>query len=126
MLHFLILTLICCRWVVYNSQGTFPCVAGAQAYRDGILAQGGPEALRQWMQLEEIMKPLQNGAALFPAAAIRSDPGVLLTAARFMGPQLALTGLVAPQLTGPFANVVDKVRGDGAPGGPPDGRHCLL
>lgn len=31
--------------------------------------------------------------------ACRSDPGVILTAARFFGPQLALTGLVANKLT---------------------------
>lgn len=29
----------------------------------------------------------------------RSDPGIILTAARFFGPQLALTGLVANKLT---------------------------
>lgn len=45
------------------------------------------------------MQPLQRGAALFPAAAIRSDPGLLLTAARFIGPEMLALGLVAGQLT---------------------------
>ena len=71
---------------------------------------GGPGALEQWKRLEAAMAPLQRGAALFPAAALRADPGVALTLARFFGPQLALAGLVAPQLTGPFSNVVDKAR----------------
>lgn len=96
------------RWIVYSPEGTFPCVAEAAQYRDNILKIGGPEALRQWRALETAMVPLQKGAALFPAAAIRGDLGVLLTAARFMGPQLAMTGLVAPQLTGPFAAIVDR------------------
>jgi hypothetical protein len=45
------------------------------------------------------MAPLQRGAALFPAAALRGDPGILLTAARFFGPELLALGLVAGQLT---------------------------
>ena len=40
-----------------------------------ILQQGGPEALAQWKRLEEEMRPLQQGAATFPAAALRSDLG---------------------------------------------------
>jgi hypothetical protein len=35
---------------------------------------GGPAAAAQWKQLEKGMRPLQKGAALFPAAAIRSVP----------------------------------------------------
>ena len=63
---------------------------------------GGAEAERQWRALEVKMRPLQAGAALFPAAAIRGDPGVLLTAGRY-GPGLLRAGLVAGQLTGPFS-----------------------
>lgn len=158
-------------------------VADGGDYAAMIQRMGGPAALAQWKQLERAMRPLQKGAALFPAAAIRwvggqvggwrgrllqtstpgqlhpsfspvpesscaaqlascglvhqacettravlvglmpqlgpipplqgavcpnccccrvvcrSDPGIILTAARFFGPQLALTGLVAGQLT---------------------------
>ena len=63
---------------------------------------GGAEAERQWRALEEKMKPLQAGAALFPAAASRGDPGILLTAGRY-GPGLLRAGLVAGQLTAPFS-----------------------
>lgn len=48
------------------------------------------------------MAPLQVGAALLPAAALRADPAVALTMARF-GPGLIKAGLVAGQLTGPFS-----------------------
>eukprot|EP00775_Hariotina_reticulata_P007610 gene7610-7812_t len=97
------------QWVVYDPAGrSFPVVADSKDYADMIGRMGGPEAVAQWRRLERAMAPLQRGAALFPAAAIRSDPGVLLTAARFFGPQLMLTGLVAGKLTGPFSAVVDQ------------------
>lgn len=86
--------------MVYNQWGTFPCVASRDAYLANIKQQGGPEALDQFLALEKLMEPLQRGAALFPAAAIRSDLGAALTAARFLSPlELARTGLVAGQLT---------------------------
>ncbi|GAX80962.1 hypothetical protein CEUSTIGMA_g8397.t1 [Chlamydomonas eustigma] len=97
------------QWIVYSPEGTFPCVAGRDQYLDNILRQGGEEALKQWLQLEELLKPLQQAAALFPAAAVRADLGVLLTSSRFLGLELAKTGLVAGTLTGPFSAVVDKV-----------------
>lgn len=95
------------RWVVYSPEGTFECIAGAQEYADNILRMGGAEALQQWRALEKLMEPLGAGAALFPAAAIREDPGVLLTAGRY-GPGLIKAGLVAGKLTGPFSAIVDQ------------------
>eukprot|EP00878_Enallax_costatus_P013781 GHUV01014413.1.p1 GENE.GHUV01014413.1~~GHUV01014413.1.p1 ORF type:complete len:309 (+),score=68.61 GHUV01014413.1:1918-2844(+) len=97
------------QWIVYDPEGRkFPVVADSSEYADMIARIAGPEAEAQWKRLEAAMAPLQKGAATFPAAAIRSDPGMLLTAARFFGPQLALTGLIAGKLTGPFSAVVDK------------------
>lgn len=52
-------------------------MADDQQYKGMILQQGGPEALQQWQALQEKMRPLQEGAALFPAAAIRSDLGTV-------------------------------------------------
>lgn len=40
-----------------------------------IRKYGGDTAYRQWHALEDKMKPLQQGAALFPAAALRNDAG---------------------------------------------------
>eukprot|EP00892_Ulva_mutabilis_P003440 jgi/Ulvmu1/1468/UM011_0198.1 len=100
------------RWIVYNKDGTFPCIAGADGYRANIFKQGGPEALAQWEALEREMRPLQAGAGLFPAAGMRGDPGVLLTAGMFgvrAGWAFAQTGLQAGKLTGPFSDIVDKV-----------------
>jgi phytoene dehydrogenase-like protein len=108
------------RWILHppNAQGKtsptqlstspFPCVADAQAYAEQIERLAGPEALKQWRALEARMKPLQKGAATFPAAALRADPAVLLTALRFFGLDAAAAGLVAGQLTGPFSDVLDR------------------
>lgn len=107
------------RWIVHppsqegktaatqRATSPFPCVADAQAYSEQIERLAGPVALQQWRALEQRMKPLQKGAATFPAAALRADPAVLLTALRFFGLDAAAAGLVAGQLTGPFADVLD-------------------
>lgn len=90
-----------------TSSVSFPCVCDGLAYADMIRTFGGEDAYREWKKLEERMKPLQKGASLFPAAAIRSDPGIILTAARF-GPAMLSTALLAGQLTSPFSNIVDE------------------
>lgn len=66
---------------------------------------GGAEAERQWHALQARMAPLQAGAALLPAAAIRGDLGIAVTAGARYGPGLIKAGLVAGQLTGPFSGV---------------------
>ena len=50
-------------------------VSDGEKYAAMIRQQGGEEALQQWRQLEDKLKPLQQGAALFPAAALRGDLG---------------------------------------------------
>lgn len=101
------------RWMVYskdingNEQDPFACVCDADAYANAILKVGGPRAHREWLQLQQEMAPLGEGAALFPAAALRGDLGVVLTAGRF-GPALLKTGLLAGSLTGPFSKIVDR------------------
>lgn len=96
------------QWVVYTPDGSFPCICDGEAYAANIRRMGGEEAERQWRALERRMQPLQVGAALLPAAAIRGDLGIALTAGRY-GPGLIRAGLVARQLTGPFSAVVDEV-----------------
>lgn len=63
------------QWVTHTPEGSFPVVCNGEHYANMIRSQGGEEALRQWKLLEDKMRPLQQGAALFPAAALRSDPG---------------------------------------------------
>lgn len=63
------------QWVTYTPEATFQTVCNADRYAQTILEQGGAEALEQWRALERQMAPLQQGAATFPAAALRSDFG---------------------------------------------------
>ena len=86
----------------------FDVVADGQQFaEETILRQGGAEALKQWRRLEAAMRPLQLGAASFPAAALRGDLGVILSCARF-GPQMLRAGLVANKLTAPFGKLVES------------------
>lgn len=60
------------QWMVYDPEGRrFPVVADGGEYADMIARIAGPDAVAQWKRLEAAMAPLQKGAALFPAAAIR-------------------------------------------------------
>lgn len=95
------------QWILYNEEKQYPVVCDGDKYRAMIRREGGQTALEQWLSLEAAMKPLQTGASSFPAAAIRSDIGVAITAAKF-GIGLAKTGLIAGTLTGPFSKVVDQ------------------
>ncbi len=65
------------QWILYNEGKRYPVVSDGNAYRAMIEREGGPEALKQWKSLEKAIKPLQEGAASFPAAAIRNDIGKL-------------------------------------------------
>ena len=70
------LTLFALQWVNHTPEGTFPVVCNGDRYAAMVRSQGGETALQQWKLLEDKMRPLQQGAALFPAAALRSDPGI--------------------------------------------------
>ena len=94
--------------MVYSPEGTFPCVCNSEQYSNTIRDIGGEAAYRQWCALEKEMAPLGAGAALFPAAALRADPGIVLTAGRF-GPALLKTAFMVKDLTGPFSRVVERI-----------------
>lgn len=67
--------LVALQWITYTPEGTFPVVSDGKQYAAMIQQQGGDQALQQWRQLEDKLRPLQQGAALFPAAALRGDLG---------------------------------------------------
>lgn len=67
----------------------------------------GEEGLRSWRAIEAELKPLGEAAALLPATALRFDPWIALTTARF-GPALLQTARYAATITGPFSRIVDR------------------
>lgn len=95
------------RWITYTPEGTFPTVCDRDAFVNTIRVQGGEQAYRDWLKLEAAMEPLHQGAASFPAAALRADLGMGLVGLLF-GPSLLKTGLLASTLTGPFSKLVDQ------------------
>ena len=64
------------QWNTYTPEASFQTVCNGEQYAAMILQQGGPEALQQWRQLEQELRPLQQGASSFPAAALRGDVGI--------------------------------------------------
>lgn len=52
-------TLFTPQWVVYSPEGVWENVANGETYAATIARLGGPEALRQWRELDAAMKPLQ-------------------------------------------------------------------
>ena len=95
------------RWITYTPEGTFPTVCERDAFVETIRVQGGEQAYRDWLKLEAAMEPLHQGAASFPASAIRADAWMGLIGFLF-GPSLWKTGLLASTLTGPFSKLVDR------------------
>ena len=95
------------RWITYTPEGTFPTVCERDAFVETIRRQGGEQAYRDWLRLEAAMEPLHQGAASFPASAIRADAWMGLIGFLF-GPSLWKTGLLAGTLTGPFSRLVDE------------------
>lgn len=95
------------RWMTYTPEGTFPTVCERDAFVEVLRRQGGEQAYRDWLRLEAAMKPLHQGAASFPASAIRADVWMGLIGFLF-GPSLWKTGLLAGTLTGPFSRLVDQ------------------
>ena len=65
------------QWVTYTpeSPAGFLNLCNGPGYAAMIEREGGQAAARQWRALEAQLAPLQAGAALFPAAAIRADIG---------------------------------------------------
>lgn len=64
------------QWILYlGEKDGFPVVCDGDKYRGMIAREGGERALKEWIELEKAMRPLQTGASSFPAAAIRGDIG---------------------------------------------------
>ena len=62
-----------------------------------------PEAVPQWQQLQEAMRPLAAAASAMPAAAFRSDWGAAVTVGARYLPQLLSMGPSGLRLMGPFS-----------------------
>eukprot|EP00929_Paragymnodinium_shiwhaense_P097964 TRINITY_DN59525_c0_g1_i1.p1 TRINITY_DN59525_c0_g1~~TRINITY_DN59525_c0_g1_i1.p1 ORF type:complete len:621 (+),score=88.54 TRINITY_DN59525_c0_g1_i1:90-1952(+) len=81
------------------------------AFGDDVLgAVSGGSAKKEWADLLEAMKPLAAMVEALPVAALRTDPGVVVSAAPFMPKFLQVPGGPfgpASQLNEPFSTTLD-------------------
>jgi len=72
-----------------------------------IRGPDGEEAVRQWLHLQEIMRPLAKAATMLPPTAFRFDPGAAITVfARYL-PQILTGGADGLKLLGSFKKILD-------------------
>jgi hypothetical protein len=96
------------NWIGYLPEGTFTFTAERGAYEAEIRRVGGIQAAKEWRELEAEMEPLARAAMALPAAALRPDPAVVFTAARFL-PQLLPFLPATKDLLSPFSEIVNQV-----------------
>ena len=94
-------------WQCHLPEGSFLTEIGNDQFSDVIAGfEDGATAVKEWAALRKLMEPLAVAAAAVPAAAVRSDAGVLLTLARFL-PRLATVPPAAiGALLKPYSEVI--------------------
>lgn len=94
-------------WNVIVPEGEFLTRVGNDNFTEVLAKIRNQEAIREWQDLQEYMRPLAAASAMMPPAALRYDPGVLVTGiARYL-PALLSAGPAALGLTGPFSKVIE-------------------
>ncbi|MFK8183073.1 MAG: phytoene desaturase family protein [Phormidesmis sp.] len=102
------------EWANYDTwgcrlpEGDFDTAVGADQFCDVLQRLRGDEAVREWRELQRVMKPLASAAVALPTASVRFDWGALRTAGGF-APSLLKHSLNTPKLAGPFSKVMDGV-----------------
>ncbi len=95
-------------WGCCLPEGDFPTSVGANQFCDILAKLRGPEAVKQWQELQRVMSPLAKAAIAIPPAAIRFDWNALFTVGRFAPALIAQIPQVM-KLTGSFSQIMDEV-----------------
>lgn len=91
-------------WVMHTPECSFKFKVGEGEFEKVIAEHGGPNAMKEWEELLEYLKPIQELAVAIPPLVLRSDPAVLLTLAPHFG-KLMKGALVASKVEGSFYDV---------------------
>ncbi|CAM6125241.1 unnamed protein product [Calypogeia fissa] len=101
-------------WMVYLPEGDFLSKIGPTAIYKDLEIYGGPNAVSDWRNLQEVLKPLYGSTMALPPAALRGDLGVVITAFARFAPGL-LKSLIeagssgsATKLLRPFSELMDS------------------
>ena len=103
------------EWICHLPEGRLRTEVGAEQFTGILKDLRGEAAVKEWRALQTFMRPLASASVALPPAAFRGDPGVLLTAGRFLPSAFASlvgNGPEALKLTGPFSRLVDGVVSD--------------
>ena len=66
-------------WVMHVPEGSFKFKVGANNFEPILEKFGGPNAIKEWNELNVALEPIKFLAGAVPPLTIRGDPGVLLT-----------------------------------------------
>jgi phytoene dehydrogenase-like protein len=99
-------------WVMHTPNNvSFKFKVGEGEFEKVIGQYGGHNAMREWTQLNEYLKPIQQLAVAIPPLVLRSDPAVLLTLAPHFG-KLLKGAAVASKVEGSFLDVSKDIVND--------------
>jgi len=96
-------------WDLILPEGRWSTKVGAGGFAKIIEEVRGPEAVKQWDELEKMVYKLMSGAALFPPAALRGDFGSIVTAWGRYIRDVVSAGPVYNKMLVPFTEVLKDV-----------------
>ena len=99
------------RWGCLLPEGEFDTTVGADQFCEVLQRLRGEDAVAEWRQLQQLMKPLAEAANALPPTAMRFDWGAIKIVGRF-APQLAKHARNLLKLTGPFSHIMDEAIAD--------------
>mmetsp|Transcript_40031 Transcript_40031/g.128040 ORF Transcript_40031/g.128040 Transcript_40031/m.128040 type:complete len:467 (-) Transcript_40031:87-1487(-) len=95
-------------WMMHLPEGDMLTEVGNDQFLEVLDKYVDKEAVQQWKDLKELMKPLAGAATIIPSAAIRTDPWVLVTLARYL-PKLLKPEILKslPDLMKPYSEIIE-------------------
>jgi carotene isomerase len=103
-----------CDWLTYDAwgvhlpEGYYRAGVGADGFCEMLETMGKGQAIAQWRDLQEKMRPLGEASVKLPLAAFREDLGAIFTVGKYAKDLLPYLPY-APQLNQPFDKVMDRV-----------------
>jgi phytoene dehydrogenase-like protein len=101
-------------WLTYDTwgcclpEGNFDTTVGTDQFCEVLTQFAGPNAVREWQQLQRVMAPYGRAATALSPAAVRLDWGAVLTLGRTVPTMLQHASSI-PKLIGSFDRIMDGV-----------------
>ena len=95
------------NWMCHlPGMGSVLTKVGAEQFREVLLEHEGPAAVREWVELGEMMRPLAQAATAISPASVRSDIGAVVTLGRLLPKLLSVPLSASKSLMQPFSDVI--------------------